>query len=122
MTTIRTLFGILLLAMAAIQAVHGQKVSVVLGNLCSNVDNASIYDQGHPYGRMGLIVRNKPMFMRVIVYGIPMKLTFYRRRAWPKTDRIGTQYWVRYEVVNGEKQAMSISATGRHKLVQPCSE
>jgi len=122
---LRILFCALVCAVAfgtAVLRSEAQTVKTVIGNLCSNIDNTKVYDPRNPFGRMGLLVKGKPIFFRIVVYGIPMHLTDYYRHAWPKTDPVGTQYLVRYKLVDGRNQALSISATGRRKSVQPCLE
>jgi hypothetical protein len=118
-----TRIGLLaLLIMTANSLVHAQSRLKIQGYLCKNIDDAKIYDQHNPYGSMGLRVGNRIEFFRVVVFGIPMHLTHYGRRAWPRKDKIGVGYIVKYKIIGEEKQAITIYRNGRSKRVEVCKE
>jgi len=110
------------LIMTANTLVYAQSIRSIQGYLCKNVDDTKIYDQHNPNGSMGLRIGKRNEFFRVVVFGIPMHLTHYERRAWPRADKIGVGYLVKYKIIGGEKQAITISRNGHTKKVEVCNE
>jgi hypothetical protein len=117
---IRTTLGALLICLPYSMA-HAQAVKSAKGYLCKNIGESAVYSIYNPYDHIGLRTGNRVESYRLVVYGIPMELTRYSNHAWLHKDRIGTEYLVKYKVVDGEKQATSISKTGRIKNVKPCT-
>ena len=102
--------------------IYAQSIRSVQGYLCKNVEDAKPYDLQHPYGSMGLRIGTRVEFFRVVVSGVPMKMTHYGRYAWPRTHKIGVGYIVKYKLIGQEKQAVTISRSGRSKTIEDCIE
>jgi hypothetical protein len=113
--------GLALVAFAAVQdfGQTNEGFRTVRGYLCRNDDSPRESGGRYTYGYIGLIVGKKAVFFRLLLFG-PAKEFYNYQPAQPKTDRLGSEYMVKYIIVRGEKQANAIAATGRFKSVKPC--
>jgi hypothetical protein len=115
--------GLALVAFAAVQGLGqtNEGFRNVRGYLCRNDDSKEPPSPENAYGQMGLMVGKRPVFFWVVQFGMPIEGTYYYRHAKPKTDRLGSEYIVKYKIVQGHKRARTITATGRFKPVRPCA-
>ena len=72
---------------------------------------------------MNIMAKGKVEAFRLRIFGVPMQLTRLERRAWPRTDRLGTEYRVAYIIKpDGTREARRIAKTGRSRRIVSCKQ
>jgi hypothetical protein len=117
MYRIPLLLLLLLLIFAGCSGLNAQSRKSIRGYLCKHTDDSQIYGVNNQFGRFGIRASNRIEFFNVKVWGIPMDFTGYLQ-----SDRLGTEYLIRYIIENGQQRAVSVKRTGRFRRTAPCSE
>jgi hypothetical protein len=98
---------------------QAQKVKTITGNLCGHYSGEFV---GTVSLRIGTKVVDFTHMFRVAPgfekeMGTPTKYI----KADPDSDKIGSEYIVRYQIFQNDNTAISIKFTGKVKKIKPCS-